>query len=72
MLIRGEKPISKEQYERAQLNNGVITSEDKHEIFDDAMLYGYGVYSPIAFARYDEGTKVTTYWVGYTTSDSCD
>ena len=72
MLIRSEKPITKEQYERAQLNNGFITEADLQEIFNQSELYGWGVYSPIACARYSEATGETSYIVSYTTSTCCD
>lgn len=72
MLIRAEKPITKEQYERAQLNNGYITSEDMDEIFSRAELCGYGVMSAMGCVRYDEYTGKTTYVVLYTTSTCCD
>lgn len=72
MLIRSEKPITEEQYERAQLNNGFMTEADLQEIFSMADLCGYGVYSPIACARYSESTGETTYVVSYTTSTNCD
>lgn len=72
MLIRSEKPITKEQYERAQLNNSFITEADLQEIFNQSELYGWGVYSPIACARYSEATGETTYIVSYTTSTCCD
>ena len=72
MLIRSEKPITKEQYERAQLNNGFMAETDLQEIFTMADLCGYGVYSPIACARYSETTGETTYVVSYTTSTNCD
>lgn len=72
MLIRSEKPITKEQYERAQLNNGFITEADLQEIFTMADLCGYGVYSPIACARYSETTSEAAYVVSYTTSTNCD
>ena len=72
MLIRSEKPITKEQYERAQLNNGFISEADLQEIFNQSELYGWGVYSPIACARYSKATNETTYIVSYTTSTNCD
>ena len=72
MLIRSEKPITKEQYERAQLNNGFMTEADLQEIFTMADLCAYGVYSPIACARYSKTTGETTYIVSYTTSTNCD
>ena len=72
MLIRSEKPITKEQYERAQLNNGFMTEADLQEIFTMADLCAYGVYSPIACARYSKATGETSYIVNYTTSTCCD
>jgi len=72
MIVRAEKPITKEQYERAQLNNGFVTEADLQEIFNQSELYGWGVYSPIACARYSETTGETTYIVSYTTSTNCD
>lgn len=71
-LVRAERPITKEQYERAQLNSGFIAKEDMHDIFTDDLLYGYGVYSPIVHKRYNEATDETTYAVSYTTSTCCD
>lgn len=72
MLVRAEKPITKEQYERAQLNNGYVTKADLQEMFSTSDLYGYGVYSPIACTRYSKATGETTYIVSYTTSTCCD
>lgn len=72
MLIRSEKPITKEQYERAQLNNGFISDEDMDEIFTMSEVCGYGVYSPIVCKRYNEATGENTYIVSYTTSTNCD
>lgn len=72
MLIRDEKPITKEQYERAQLNNGYITDEDMHEIFSTAEICGYGIYGAVGCVRYDAYTDETTYVCMYTTSTCCD
>lgn len=72
MLIRSEKPITKEQYERAQFNNGFITEADLQDIFSMADLCAYGVYSPKACARYSKTTGETTYIVSYTTSTCYD
>lgn len=72
MLIRVEKPITKEQYERAQLNGGFVTEADLQEIFSQSELYGYGVLGAIAFKIYNEVTGETTYVVSYTTSTNCD
>lgn len=71
-LVRAERPITKEQYERAQLNNGFMIEADLQEIFNQSELYGWGAYSPIACARYSEVTGETTYVVSYTTSTNCD
>ena len=72
MLIRSEKPITKEQYERAQLNGGFVAEANLQEIFSQSELYGYGVLEPIACKRYNEATGETTYIVRYTTSTNCD
>lgn len=72
MLIRSEKPITKEQYKRAQLNNGFMTEADLQDIFNVVELCGYGVLEPIACKRYSESTGETTYVISYTTSTNCD
>ena len=72
MIVRAEKPITKEQYERAQLNNGYVTEADLQEIFSTSELCGWGVYSPIACKRYNTLTDETTYIVSYSTSTCCD
>lgn len=72
MLIRNEKPITREQYENAQSRNGRISSEDMDKIFSVAELCGYGIYDAVAIARYDNETKTMSYVVRYTTSTCCD
>jgi hypothetical protein len=72
MIVRAEKPITKEQYERAQINNGYVTEADLQEIFSTSELCGWGVFSPIACKRYSEATGEATYIVSYTTSTNCD
>lgn len=72
MLIRAEKPITKEQYERAQLNNGYVTEADLQEIFSASVLCGYGVLSSIACKKYNAFTGESTYIVSYSTSTCCD
>lgn len=72
MLIRAEKPITKEQYERAQLNNGYIANQDMGDIFSQSELCGYGIMNAMGCVRYDEYTQKTTYVVLYTTSTCCD
>lgn len=72
MLVRAEKPITKEQYEKAQMSGGYITTENLEDIFSQSMLYGYGVYDAIACAKYNRETNETTYVVEYMTSTNCD
>lgn len=72
MLIRSEKPITKEQYERAQLNNGFVPTEDMDKIFTTTEICGYGVYNPIARIQYSKDSDETTYVVRYLTSNNCD
>jgi hypothetical protein len=72
MLIRAEKPITKEQFMRAQMHGGTIDPVDMDAIFSNVEQYNYGVFSPIACARYSEETHETTYIVTYSTSDTCD
>lgn len=72
MLIRSEKPITKEQYERAQERGGYIAQDDLEDIFSQSVLYGYGIYDATACARYNQETNVTTYVVEYITSTNCD
>ena len=72
MLVRAEKPITKEQYDRAQFHGGYIADEDLEDIFPQSMLCGYGIYDATACARYNQETNVTTYVVEYMTSTNCD
>lgn len=72
MLIRAEKPITKEQYEQAQFHGGYIIDEDLEDIFPQSMLCGYGVYDAIARAKHNRETNETTYVVKYMTSTNCD
>lgn len=72
MLIRSEKPITKKQYERAQLNGGFVAEANLQEIFSQSELYGYGVLEPTACKIYNEATGETTYVVNYITSTNCD
>lgn len=72
MFTRQEKPITKEQYKRVQLNNGFISDKDKDKIFSPAEMCGYGVYSPFVYKSRDETTGEDVYLVSYYTSDNCD
>ena len=61
--------ISKEVYDRAVNGKGkinYIADEDMPKLFADWKLYGYGVYSPIA---YEENGK---YWCRYNMGSTCD
>mgnify|MGYP007041134791 CR=1 FL=1 len=72
MIVRAEKPITKEQYDRAQLNNGFIPTEDMDKIFTTAEICGYGVYNPIARIQYGKDSDEVMYVVRYLTSNNCD
>ena len=72
MLVRSEKPITKEQYERSQLNHGFIADEDMTDIFSEAEICGYGIWNAIGCARYNVETGATTYVARYSTSTNCD
>ena len=72
MLIRAEKSITKEQYEKARLNGSFVSEADLQEIFSQSELYGYGVLEPIVHKIYNEATGGTTYIVSYITSTNCD
>lgn len=60
------REISKEVYERAKANNGYLTKEDEIELFDPAILYGYGLYGTHAYE------KDGKYWLDYSVGSSCD
>ena len=72
MLVRAEKPITKEQYCRAMVNHGYIDKVDMGTIFSDAERFGYGVYSAVARKRVNEETGEVEYYVEYDTGASCD
>lgn len=65
-MIRCQREITKEQYDRAIRNGGVITRADRQEIFSDAERYGYGIYGASAF---QEDGK---YMVSYSRGETCD
>jgi hypothetical protein len=39
-----QREISKEIYDRAMEHGGCVTEADKHELFSEDAIYGYGVY----------------------------
>ena len=61
-----QREISKEVYDRAMEHGGCVTEADKHELFSEDALYGYGVYG----CRVKEicGKYIMTFSMG----DSCD
>ena len=71
-MERDERPITKEQYDRAMLNHGYIDEVDMPDIFSVAEICGYGVYSPVAHKKYNEETKTDEYYVGYMLGSTCD
>ena len=65
-LIKSQREITKDQYDRAMQNRGYLTNADKDDVFSVAELCGYGVYGAIVFE------KDGKYYVGYSIGDSCD
>lgn len=65
------KEITREQYERSIIYGHHIPAEDKGDIFTEAELYGYGVYSTCTYATMSEDGKVK-YFVRYETGTTCD
>ena len=61
-----EREITKEIYDRAMENHGLLCDEDKNKVFTEAEMLGYGVYSPVV-SHYD-GRYVVRYKMG----GSCD
>lgn len=60
------RKITKDQYTRAMLNRGYISSEDIGDIFPIEERCGYGVYSPMADIK--DGEYVVEFYLG----NSCD
>ena len=61
-----EREITAEQYERAAHNRGYLIESDRHAVFSDSELYGYGVYGGTVFEK--EGK----YYVRFTLGSTCD
>ena len=66
-MVRCEREITPEQYNRAVKNNGMIADCDKHTVFSDSELYGYGVYLPKV--RMDENGRCLC---SFKRGESCD
>ena len=60
------REISREIYDRAIANNGNIVKEDIDNVWTQADLYGYGVYS---YGIYEKDGKC---YVRFSTGTSCD
>ena len=65
-MTKYQRKITKEQYERAMLNNSFLTEEDEKDIFTVSELYGYGVYLPIVIKEQGE------YYVTFKLGSTCD
>ena len=65
-MMRLTREISKEQYERARDNGGFISERDKKHIFSESELFGYGIYSPMAYRKDDK------YYVSFMRGLTCD
>ena len=65
-MIRCQREITKEQYDRAIQNGGLIDDIDRRDIFTESERYGYGIYSPMAF------TQDGKYMVAYFRGNTCD
>ena len=61
-----EKKISKEIYDKAVANNGIVPESAYSDIFSVSELIGYGVYLVRPFE------KDGKYFVRYQRGDSCD
>lgn len=72
MLIRHTRPITKEQYERAQEHGGSLIPEDELVVFSEAERIGYGVYGTSVYKKLNSQSNKTTYYVVYSTGSHCD
>ena len=61
-----DRPITPEQYERAQDNRGYLTDEDKKTVLTESERYGYGA---SAGSVYETGGK---YYVRCHRYNNCD
>ena len=65
-MTRYQRKITKEQYERAMLNKGLLTEDDENDVFSISEICGYGVYMPTVIQNNGE------YYVTFTLGSSCD
>ncbi len=67
-MYNGKREISKEMYDRAQVNKGYLTGADCKEIFSIQELCGYGIYG----AQVTKDETDGKYYVVYSRGSSCD
>ena len=60
------RKITKEQYDRAMNNNGMLTEEDEETIFTTSEICGYGVSMIGVVDNHGQ------YYVTFRLGDSCD
>ena len=65
-MVNCTKEISKEVYDRAIENNGVIPGNMEMEVFGPSICLGYGLYG--TRVREEDGK----YYVDYSRGSSCD
>ena len=65
-MTKYRRKITKEQYDRAMLNKGILTEEDQKSVFTASEMFGYGVYVSNVVVDHDE------YYVTFTLGSSCD
>lgn len=61
-----EREITKDQYDRAMENHGLLCDEDYSDVFTQAEMCGYGVYGAVVSHYADR------YVVRFEMGDSCD
>lgn len=66
MLVKENKKISKAIYDNIIENNNIINDDILCKVFNECMLYGYGIYNPVATKCNDD------YYIEYYTSNYCD
>ena len=59
-----KREITKEQYDKIMKDNNRFSNDILEEIFSQAELYGYGIYSPNAVEI--DGKYYVSYWMGST------
>lgn len=65
-MTRYTRKITKEQYERAIKNNGILTEEDENVVFTTSEMCGYGIYGMSVMENHGQ------YYVTFKIGGSCD